>query len=962
MTVTGTTLTIADVPPLTVTLTTSVDVLVETAGPTPVVLTATLSATTSTATTVTISLRGTASKGADYSVTPDPVPSITIAARERTGTVTVEVDPVQDDLAEPGGETVVVAGTATGGTTFTVTGTRFTITEEEEVATVSAPKIVGIRVGNQCGVIGTGQALNIEVVFSTPVVVAGYPVVMLPIGNSDRVAEYTGGNGSYRLVFKYVVAPGDLDQDGVDIGANALGLNGGTIQGVRGRRARIRHSALSSPCHTVNGRVPVVTDIIIASRPAMGQTYWLHEEIELRLRFTLAVTVVGDVRLRLTLGDGTRDMRCLSGRGVVVRCMYRVVAGDWDDDGVSVRADALSVRNGSIRAGSGSAAALAHRMLENQSEHRVGAVRPSGAESIRDVMLVAGGEKIGLDLGSVFRGSRLTLRAVSSDVTVVGVTTAGGRVTIISGREGSAVIRVTAENPLGESAQTFRVMVTTDPAEVTAWTDVLSSVGRTGLRSVQRMIEGRRHGRTDTTMRLAGIDIPVSRARRGPSIGMGARQLWTESDHEVQATSLDGWPGARAVDMSAVGSTRGLRQAGSVTPEAWLTGTAFSVGLGGGAGQDREDRRRSPRWSVWGGGEAQSIRGKTASGQYNGQAATGHFGVDIQVGSMLAGIAVSRSISGAAYGFQGRVTGGGDFDTRLFNVTPYVAWSPVAHTDVWVAGGLGWGRATTRRRHVGELTEVGDLRMRMGTIGIRRALGVIGPLEMTARGDMGAVRLIVVDSAAAVGGLTVQVFQTRGAVEGTTNMAFGSVQVEPFMAIAGRHDGGAGAAGRGLEIEGGFRASGGRLRVEARGYRLVLHSASGYEERGMSVTAIVSPATPSGGGLELRVGPRWGADSSSHDQLWGTNAFNERVHNARPDAGGIDIHLGYGLQPPRWPVIRPFMEVSETTVSKRRRIGLQIGRRPRAEHSPHMWAEVGGEWSNISGRGRGVDVTATLMF
>ena len=114
-TLTGTTLTISD-PPLTVTLTTSVDRFVETDGETDVVLTATLSSTLSTTTTVVITLGGTATGGGtDYTVDPDPVPSISISAGERSGTVTVEVDPVQDDVTE-GDETVVVAGTATSGT------------------------------------------------------------------------------------------------------------------------------------------------------------------------------------------------------------------------------------------------------------------------------------------------------------------------------------------------------------------------------------------------------------------------------------------------------------------------------------------------------------------------------------------------------------------------------------------------------------------------------------------------------------------------------------------------------------------------------------------------------------------------------------------------------------------------------------------------------------------------------
>ena len=71
----------------------------------------------------------------------------------------------------------------------------------------------------------------------------------------------------------------------------------------------------------------------------------------------------------------------------------------------------------------------------------------------------------------------------------------------------------------------------------------------------------------------------------------------------------------------------------------------------------------------------------------------------------------------------------------------------------------------------------------------------------------------------------------------------GNGQLAPFGTESTRHDGGAGQTGVGLELAGGLRMNGGRLRIEAQGRMLALHTATEYEERGFSVMATV------GGGL-----------------------------------------------------------------------------------------------------------------
>ena len=58
--------------------------------------------------------------------------------------------------------------------------------------------------------------------------VAG-PRIPFTLGTETRHAVYASGNGTRALAFHYTVAEGDADADGIEVAANALALNGGTI-------------------------------------------------------------------------------------------------------------------------------------------------------------------------------------------------------------------------------------------------------------------------------------------------------------------------------------------------------------------------------------------------------------------------------------------------------------------------------------------------------------------------------------------------------------------------------------------------------------------------------------------------------------------------------------------------------------------------------------------------------------
>ena len=124
------------------------------------------------------------------------------------------------------------------------------------VRVAAGPRVDGVEfVGTPRGesggraVYGRGETIEVTLRFDRDVIVdstGGTPSVTLTVGTAQRTAEYRRGTGSRQLVFGYTVASGDSDSNGVDLVANSLALNGGTIAGVSDNgAAALGHAALA---------------------------------------------------------------------------------------------------------------------------------------------------------------------------------------------------------------------------------------------------------------------------------------------------------------------------------------------------------------------------------------------------------------------------------------------------------------------------------------------------------------------------------------------------------------------------------------------------------------------------------------------------------------------------------------------------------------------------------------------
>ena len=240
-----------------------------------------------------------------------------------------------------------------------------------------------------------GERIEVTVTFNKAVDVTGSPRLALGVGTATRQASYASGTGTASLVFRYTVASGDADADGISIAAGALTLNGGTIDVSGGTTDAVlglgTHAVSNSAGHKVAGgtfTASSVSGASITSTPAGGATYGLGERIEVQVTFARPVTVTGSPRLALTIGTQTRQASYVSGTGTASLVFrYTVVVGDADTDGISVGAGALTLNGGEIDDARDSTAAaslgLGANAISNSANHKVdGAQGPPGVTGL----------------------------------------------------------------------------------------------------------------------------------------------------------------------------------------------------------------------------------------------------------------------------------------------------------------------------------------------------------------------------------------------------------------------------------------------------------------------------------------------------------------------------------------------------------------------------------------------------
>ena len=220
---------------------------------------------------------------------------------------------------------------------------------------VDPPAVVvdGVAITSTPGNYAAGAFIEATVTFDEPVHVAGSPTLALRIGTADRAAALVdGGNGRAQLRFRYRVQPGEVDANGIAIPANALALNGATIEDGDGNAAELFFPSPGAfPAHRVAAVAPFVRRVAITSTPRDGAEYQAGERITAQIEFDDGdLTVSGAPTLELAIGsEPNRRMALQRAAGGVLFFAYTVRPGDRDSDGIDIPAGPDTLAGGTLR-------------------------------------------------------------------------------------------------------------------------------------------------------------------------------------------------------------------------------------------------------------------------------------------------------------------------------------------------------------------------------------------------------------------------------------------------------------------------------------------------------------------------------------------------------------------------------------------------------------------------------------
>ena len=306
----------------------------------------------------------------------------TVSVTAETGAAAT-IQPVDADTATSGHQvslsrganeiTITVSKSGSGTQTYTVTVNRIWA-YVTDVTITSDPGADNVYVDD--------DVIEVSVTFGAPVAVDtanGTPYMNVKIGDVVTRAEYSSIDATNLvLTFTHTVASSDNDQDGIEIEANSLKLNGGTIRGRdTNLDAELTHGALDEDPHHLVNQVPQIIwlhGISVISDPLInGDTYGLGDTVVFTVTFNTKVvvdTTGGTPHLLIEVGDSDnpaadREFRYVHGSGTrTLEFEYVVQAGDRDSDGIQLHEDQLRLNGGSIRHSATGQSASSHYRLQ----------------------------------------------------------------------------------------------------------------------------------------------------------------------------------------------------------------------------------------------------------------------------------------------------------------------------------------------------------------------------------------------------------------------------------------------------------------------------------------------------------------------------------------------------------------------------------------------------------------------
>ncbi|HTJ99604.1 MAG TPA: hypothetical protein VL522_08275, partial [Bordetella sp.] len=259
--------------------------------------------------------------------------------------------------ASAGDSTWSYATTLSGSDTLKVrvvdiAGNVSTALSQAYVLDTSAPAVTTVSVPSN-GTYYTNQDLDFTVHFTEAVTVdttSGTPRIALVIGSTTVYAIYQSGSGTSDLLFRYVVAGGNQDANGITVGA--LSANGGALKDAAGNDATLTlNSVGSTAAVNVDGTQPHVTDVAATVPDGVYKT---GDTVTITLTFDKAVTVdTSGGTPTLTLNNGGTASYASGSGGMTLVFTYTIAAGQDVADLDYSAVGALLLNGGAIQDAAG---------------------------------------------------------------------------------------------------------------------------------------------------------------------------------------------------------------------------------------------------------------------------------------------------------------------------------------------------------------------------------------------------------------------------------------------------------------------------------------------------------------------------------------------------------------------------------------------------------------------------------
>ena len=505
--------------------------------------------------------------------------------------------------------------------------------------------------------------------------------------------------------------------------------------------------------------------------------------------------------------------------------------------------------------------------------------------------------------------------------------------------EGSETFTVTLSGSTNStlSVATATGTITDDDAEgvVKQW---LSRFGRTVADHVVEALDARLYqtpNQTASQLTLGGLRVDVDRTVGGPfgetfslrPRGSDLGQLVAPMHSPAFNPAFDAVWDDRA--RRPWGSQR-LRNPGVGDV---LSRSSFHYGAAA-------DGATGDAWALWGRVATTSFSGDDGVLSHDGDVTTGTVGVDFERGDALFGVALSFSEGEGE--FQGSSSGlaGGNLDSSVTLVNPYVRVMINACTSVWGLVGFGGGEMTLAAGDGGVPIET-DMEMTLGAAGFRVVLQhKLGNFDVATRGDAFLAQTSA-DAAPGLESVDADASRMRFALEATnvTELEGGGL-FTPILEAGVRYDGGDAETGAGVEVGGGLRYAdaSGRVSLQVNARALLAHEESDYQEWGLGASVLVRPDA-SGQGATFNLRSTWGDIANGVDALWnGRDAGLAAAGLGTRYGARHDAEVGYGLNAPGGRnVLVPYIGVGASDIGTR---DYRLGVRLRSNSTMNLSVEV----------------------